>query len=401
MAQVADRPTPGEPTPGKPVVGKPSAGKPTAGKIAEFRDHWADEVEGAALYRVLAGAAEGEQREIFTELAAAEMRHARYWAGKLVEAGQPEPSVARHKLSVKTRLLVWMTRRFGPKVMLPILERAEARDAGVYDNIAEAKTGMALDERLHGLAVQAMVGPPTAGSVSAGIVRGERWHRSDASGALRASVFGVNDGLVSNSALVIGVAGGQAGGKAILLAGLAGLLAGAFSMGAGEYVSVRSQRELYEREIRLEAEEIEEMPEEETEELALIYRAKGLPKHEAEELARRISAEPSTALDTMAREELGLNPDELGRPWRVAVSSFTFFAIGAAVPVIPYVVGSGTAAFVAAVLATAAVLVLVGAGVGLLTGRALVRVGLRQLVIGAGAAAITFAIGLMLHAVVG
>ncbi len=391
MAQVADRPTPGE----------GMATKPTKGKVAEFRGHWADEVEGAALYRALAEAAQGEQREIFTELAAAEMRHALHWAGKLVEAGQPEPSLASHRMSAKTRLLVWMTRRFGAKVMLPILERAEARDAGVYDKVAEAKAGMALDERLHGLAVQAMAGPPTAGSVRAGIARGERWHRSDASGALRASVFGVNDGLVSNTALVMGVAGGQVGGKAILLAGLTGLLAGAFSMGSGEYVSVRSQRELYEREIRLEAEEIEEMPEEETAELALIYRAKGLPKHEAEELARRISAEPSTALDTMAREELGLNPEELGRPWRVAVSSFAFFALGAVVPVIPYAVGSGTAAFVATVLAAAAALVLVGAGVGLLTGRALARGGLRQLMIGAGAAAFTFGIGLLVHAAVG
>ena len=158
---------------------------------------------------------------------------------------------------------------------------------------------------------------------------------------------------------------------------------------------------MFEREISLEAEEIKEMPEEEAQELALIYRAKGVPKEEAEELARRISAEPSTALDTMAREELGLNPEELGSPWRVAVSSFASFAIGALVPVLAYVFGSGTAAFVAAVAAAAVALVVIGSGVGLITGRSMVRGAGRQLLIGAGAAAVTFAIGTVLHAAVG
>jgi VIT1/CCC1 family predicted Fe2+/Mn2+ transporter len=370
-------------------------------KVAEFREHWSDEMDGAALYRALAESAEGEQREIFTELAAAEERHARHWASKLVEAGEPEPSTTSHRRSPKTRLLIWMTSHFGARAMLPIIERAEATDAGKYMSVPEAAPGMVTDERLHGLAVGAMAGPISPGSVRSGIARGERWHRADGSGALRATIFGVNDGLVSNSALVMGVTGGHASGRTILLAGLAGLLAGSFSMGAGEYVSVRSQREMFEREISLEAEEIKEMPEEEAQELALIYRAKGVPKAEAEELARRISAEPSTALDTMAREELGLNPEELGSPWRVAVSSFASFAIGALVPVLGYIFGSGTAAFVSAVAAAAVALVVIGAGVGLITGRSMVRGAARQLLIGAGAAAVTFAIGTVLNAAVG
>jgi VIT1/CCC1 family predicted Fe2+/Mn2+ transporter len=246
-----------------------------------------------------------------------------------------------------------------------------------------------------------MAGPISPGSVRSGIARGERWHRADNSGALRATIFGVNDGLVSNSALVMGVAGGHGASKTILLAGLAGLLAGAFSMGSGEYVSVRSQREMFERELDLEKEEIKEMPEEETRELALIYRAKGVPKQEAEELAKRISAEPGTALDTMAREELGLNPEELGSPWRVAFSSFSAFTVGAIVPVIAYAVGSGTAAFVATVASAAVALAVIGAAVALITGRPLARGALRQLLIGAGAAAVTFAIGTLLHATVG
>lgn len=370
-------------------------------KVAEFQEHWSDEMDGAALYRALADRSSGEQRAIFLELSAAEERHARHWASKLVEAGQPEPSATAHRTGTRTRLLIWMTKRFGTKAMLPIVERAEATDAGKYLGAPEAKKGMATDERLHGLAVGAMSASVSPGSVRAGIVRGERWHRADGSGALRAAVFGVNDGLVSNTALVMGVAGGDVGGRAILLAGLAGLLAGAFSMGAGEYVSVRSQRELFEREIRLEAEEIDEMPDEEIEELALIYRAKGVPKEEAEELARRIGAEPASALDTMAREELGLNPEELGSPWRVAGSSFASFSVGAVVPVLAYIVGSGTAAFVAAVASAAVALGVIGAGVGLITGRSLLRGAARQLLIGGGAGAVTFAIGTLLHVVMG
>jgi VIT1/CCC1 family predicted Fe2+/Mn2+ transporter len=358
-------------------------------------------MDGAALYRVLAEQSEGEQREIFSELADAEERHARHWSAKLVELGEPPPDPAGHRRGPKTRLLIWMTERFGTRAMLPIVERAEASDAGKYRGVPEAAAGMATDERLHGLAVGAMAGPISPHNVRSGIARGERWHHADGSGALRATIFGVDDGLVSNSALVMGVAGGHGGQKAILLAGLAGLLAGALSMGAGEYVSVRSQREMFEREIDLEREEIREMPEEEAQELALIYRAKGVPKEEAEELARRISAEPGTALDTMAREELGLNPEELGSPWRVAFSSFASFAVGALVPVLAYIIGSGTAAFVAAAAAAACALVLIGAAVALVTGHPLLRGAARQLLIGAGAAAVTFAIGTLLHAAVG
>jgi VIT1/CCC1 family predicted Fe2+/Mn2+ transporter len=354
-----------------------------------YRAHWADEQDGAALYRALAEGAEAEQREIFLALAAAEERHARHWAAKLVELGLPEPRPEEHRPSPRTRLLIWLARRFGPRAVLPIVERAEIADATHYDDVPAAKPQMAVDERIHAR-VLASLSPAT---VRGGIVRGERWHRGDASGALRAAIFGANDGLVSNLALVMGVAGGQASGRLILLAGVAGLLAGAFSMGAGEYVSVRSQRELFEREIELEAEEIRVMPEEEQNELALIYRAKGIPKEEAEALAKSIFSDPAHALDTKAREELGLNPEELGSPWGVAVSSFVSFALGAIVPVIPYVIGSGVAAFWAAVAAAAVALFAIGAGVGLLTGRSFVRGGLRQLFIGALAAAATFGIG--------
>jgi vacuolar iron transporter family protein len=360
------------------------------GKAAEFREHWADEIDGAAMYRALAERATGERREIFLELAAAEERHASHWAAKLVELGEPAPGPADHRRRLRTRVLAWLARRFGPDTVFPLIQRAEMADAGHYDQVPEASRSMATDERIH---ARVLAGLTPASVRAGGIVRGERWHRGDASGAFRAAVFGVNDGLVSNLALIMGVAGGQASSRVILLAGLAGLLAGAFSMGAGEFISVSSQRELFEREIALEAEEIAVMPDEEANELALIYRAKGIGKDEAEAMAARIMRDRSTALDTMAREELGLNPDELGSPWGVATSSFVAFAGGAAVPLVPLLVADGTAALVAAGVVSAVALFAVGAGISLLTGRPLAASALRQLAVGGLAAVATFGIG--------
>jgi VIT1/CCC1 family predicted Fe2+/Mn2+ transporter len=361
-----------------------------ASKARQFREHWADELDGAAMYRALADRADGEQREIFLELAKAEERHAAHWAAKLVELGEPVPDPGRHRRGARVRLVAWLARRFGTRAVLPIVERAEIADAGHYDGVPDATAAMATDERIH---ARVLAGLTPAAARSGGIMRGERWHRGDASGALRAAIFGVNDGLVSNLALVMGVTGGTADRGLILLAGVAGLLAGAFSMGAGEYISVTSQRELFEREIALEAEEIEAMPDEEANELALIYRAKGVGREEAEAMAARIMADRPAALDTMAREELGLNPDELGSPWGVAISSFVSFAVGAVVPVVPWLVASGATAFVASIVLSVLALFLVGAGISLLTGRSLLQSGARQLLVGGLAAAATFGIG--------
>ena len=333
-----------------------------ASKARQFREHWADEQDGAAMYRALADRADGEQREIFLELARAEERHARHWAAKLAELGEPEPRPEEHRRGLKTRLVAWLARRFGPGAVLPLVERAEVADAGHYDGVPDATVAMATDERIH---ARVLAGLTPSAARAGGIMRGERWHRGDASGALRAAIFGVNDGLVSNLALVMGVTGGTADRRLILLAGVAGLLAGAFSMGAGEYISVTSQRELFEREIAL----------------------------EAEAMAARIMADRPAALDTMAREELGLNPDELGSPWGVATSSFVSFAAGAVVPVLPWLVASGTAAVAWSVALSAVALLLVGAGISLLTGRSVAWSAGRQLLVGGLAAAATFGIG--------
>jgi vacuolar iron transporter family protein len=213
------------------------------------------------------------------------------------------------------------------------------------------------------------------------------------SGNLRAAVFGINDGLMSNVSLILGVAGASSNSSVILLSGVAGLLAGAFSMAAGEFVSVRSQREMYEYQIGLERLELDQYPEEEAEELALIYAAKGMPKEEALELARRIIADPVKALDTLAREELGLNPEDLGSPWGAAWSSFASFAIGAAIPLLPFLWSTGTAALAGSIALTAVSLFAVGAVISLFTGRNAVRDGLRMLAIGAAAGGVTFAVG--------
>lgn len=216
------------------------------------------------------------------------------------------------------------------------------------------------------------------------------------SGALRAAIFGVNDGLVSNLSLIMGVAGAGVGNDVILLAGIAGLLAGAFSMAAGEYVSMRTQRELFERMIHLEAHELGVDPQGETEELAAIFRRKGIPAELARQTAEALMADPETALAVHAREELGLDPDELGSPQGAAASSFATFATGALVPLVPFLVTAGLPAGLVSVGLSLAALFGVGASMTVFTGKWWVRSGARMLAIGAGAALVTYTIGVLL-----
>ena len=227
---------------------------------------------------------------------------------------------------------------------------------------------------------------------------GERWHRTAGGGTLRAAVFGVNDGLVSNLSLVMGFAGASADAKFVLLAGLSGLLAGASSMAAGEYVSMKAQRELFERQIELEAAELAVTPEEEVEELALIYRAKGLNKEEAEKLAGRLTEDPNVALDTLVREELGLDPKDLGNPIAAAAGSFFAFTGGAILPVMPFFFGASTELVIASIAISGVALFGVGALLSLFTGKGVMFSGGRQLLIGAVAASITFGLGSLIGA---
>jgi VIT1/CCC1 family predicted Fe2+/Mn2+ transporter/rubrerythrin len=360
---------------------------------ARFREMLASERQSAALYRGLAASTEGERRQVFLQLAEVEDRHAAHWADKLTELGEAVPKPGG--VGLRSRTLTWLAKRFSVDTVLPLVERAEHADAGMYDSEPDATPEMALDERSHAQVLTQLRGgwKDEEAKGGRGIAKRERWHRSDRSGSLRAAVFGVNDGLVSNTSLVMGFAGSGAASVTVLFAGLAGLLAGAFSMAAGEYISMSSQRESYQREIELEAEELREDPESETEELALIYRAKGLDAEEADRVARTIMKDREAALDTMVREELGLDPDDLGSPWSAAFSSLIAFALGAVVVVLPYIFASGMTALITAIVLAALALFGVGATLGLTNGRPALRAGARQLIVGGVAALIVFGIG--------
>lgn len=373
------------------VTGGATGSRSGDSRLQLFEEMWADELEAAALYRLLAETSQGRRRTILSRLAEAEERHAAHWEGLLAAAGV---RLHRRRVSLRTKLLGAMARRFGADSVLPLVLRIEAADAARYRDVDEAPDDLVEEELAHGRAVAALAGGPQGEQIA----RSEGRHRPTAGGALRAGVFGVSDGLVSNLLLVLAVAGGTSSRSFLLLAGVGGLLAGACSMAVGEWLSVNSQRELFEREIEVEREELAAFPEEELEELALIYEAKGLSPEEAEALAGRLMRRPEGALDTLTREELGLSPGDLGSPWIASFSSFVSFAVGALVPVIPFFFGSGTAPLVAAVVGSAVALVVVGGAIALLTGRRPFRDGLRTLFIATMAGAASFLIGRLIGA---
>ncbi len=380
-----------------------------SGDPRRFLTYLATEQKAALLYRSLADLVDGDRREALLELADLEDEHSAYWTTKLQEAGVPVPA-APTTLDADDQALLARARAAGFADVLAHLEDAESAGAGMYDAEPEATAKMSEDERRHAETFRQMRADQAA---SAALPRraptpgdGEPWHRGDRSGSLRAAVFGISDGLVSNTALVMGFAGAAPSNGTILFAGLAGLFAGAFSMAAGEYVSVASQRDMFRREIAMEAAELRDKPDEERKELELIYRAKGLDRAQAAEVAQRIMADPDTALETLAREELGLDPGALGSPIKVAVSSFLSFAVGACVVVLPYLffLGQGastTIPLVAAVVLAVIAMAVVGAIVGRSSGRGVVPGAIRQLVVGVGAALVTFGIGRLVGAVTG
>ena len=354
-------------------------------------ENWRNELDSANLYNFLARREpDSERAELMLEMADAEIRHAEVMRQGLEEQGVQMP---RFRVSFKTRLLKFLARIGGPRLIYPLLHGTEMEGTADYAAQDARTAALASEERSHAR---------TLGEMSrTAVTTGERWHRSAGGGTLRAAVFGVNDGLVSNLSLVMGFAGASADAKFVLLAGLSGLLAGASSMAAGEYVSMKAQRELLERQIELEAAELAVSPEEEVAELALIYRAKGLNKEEAERLASRLTEDPNVALDTLVREELGLDPRELGNPIGAAVGSFLAFAGGAILPVLPFFFGASTELIAASIAISGAALFGVGALISLFTGRDTLFSGGRQLLIGAAAAAITFALGSLIGASTG
>jgi VIT1/CCC1 family predicted Fe2+/Mn2+ transporter len=336
-------------------------------------DSWYHEKESAWLYRQVAAAeTDPDKSALFLKLAAAAEEQAAKWQLAAQRDTGGTAGARPFVPSVRARIVARLLFRFDPRALRPVLAAMKLRGLSVY-SVPPAVAGHAMPTSL------AQVGAR---------------HRSSLGGGLRAAVFGVNDGLISNVSLVLGVAGAGAASGYVLTAGVAGLLAGALSMAAGEYVSVRSQREMYEYQIALEREELAEYPEEEAEELALIYQARGVALDQARQVSRALLTNPAAALDVLAREELGLNPDDLGSPWQAAASSFVAFALGAAVPLIPFLCGlSGMRATGGAVTITLVALFAVGLGLSLFTGRDALRSALRMVLIGGGAGAVSFLVG--------
>lgn len=363
--------------------------------LQRFKANLQGEVDGAALYTALAEAEpDPNLAEVYRKLAKVESAHAEFWRGHLDKNGMRGLKLTP---SFRARALGWLARRFSPALVLPTIAAAEARDSSAYDNQPEAVAGgLPTDERSHARVIEAAASTGR-GLVGPSVATLEGRHRGAGGNALRAAVLGANDGLVSNLSLVMGVAGAASAQHAILLTGIAGLVAGSCSMAMGEWLSVNSSRELYGRQIQTEAEELEQSPQEEKEELVLIYQAKGVPEGQARALADRLLDDKTTALDTLVREELGIDPEELGgSAWAAATASFFLFAFGAIFPVAPYFLLSGQPAVLASLALSGLALAGIGAGTSLFTGRSVLFSAARQLLIGFAAAGVTYAVGALI-----
>jgi VIT1/CCC1 family predicted Fe2+/Mn2+ transporter len=351
------------------------------------------EIDSAALYRTLAQTEKNPQlAQVYRRLAAIEEAHAEYWKNHIAAIDHRVPKL---RPGFRTRALGWLARRFGPAFVLPTIDTLEHLDSGTYDAQPEAVAGgLPAAERSHARIIEALAAGAPGALSGATLARLEGRHRGMGGNALRAAVLGANDGLVSNMSLVMGVAGADLAPHAILVTGLAGLLAGACSMALGEWLSVNTARESAQRQIATEADELEQVPEEEKEELSLIYQAKGLPEDLAKSLAEKLITNKKTALDTLVREELGIDPEELGgSAWTAGGTSFLLFSLGAVFPVAPYFALSGVPAVIASLAASGLALFVIGAGTTLFTGRGVLSSGVRQLLVGFAAAGVTFGLG--------
>lgn len=338
-------------------------------------DNWREEKQSAWLYRKIATAEPDSARShLFLDLATAADEQAGEWERRVRDNGERVPEF---EPGTRARITAWLARRLGPQNLRPVLAAMKIRGLSVYDYHR----------------------PPSKHPMPTRVEQIGRRHRVHGGGQLRAAVFGINDGLVSNLSLIMGVAGASVDTGVVLTTGVAGLLAGALSMAAGEYVSMRSQREMFEYQIGLEREELAAYPREEAEELALIYQARGMDADTARDAADTLIRSPQQALDALAREELGLNPDELGSPWGAAGFSFVSFAIGALVPLLPFLIHMQSPhGVIAAGGLAAAALAGVGALISLFTGRSALWSAFRMVLIGAGAATVTYGIGHILGA---
>lgn len=362
-------------------------------QLAQLRD----ELDGVALYNQIALAEKTPKLvEIYKRMAQVEQRHADALMAQLRTAGHPIPSFTP---SFRTHTLGWLARRFGVGLVLPSISTLE--QLATHDYARMGKKDTAAEERSHARMLQHLT-QNARGLEGGALAQIEGRHRSAGGNALRAAVLGANDGLVSNLSLVMGVAGAAMSPTAILITGLAGLLAGACYMALGEWLSVQSSRELAERQIGIERAEIQSHPEEEAEELALIYQARGLGETQAREAAMQILQTETNAIDALVREELGLDPESLGgSAWEAAITSFVLFAVGAVIPVLPFAFLGGLTAIAASAVLSALGLIVIGAAITLFTGRTVIFSSTRQVLFGLAAAAITYGIGRLIGVNIG
>jgi vacuolar iron transporter family protein len=367
--------------------------------IRRYLANWQAEVDSTEQYLAMAAhEPEATTARVYESLAIIERKHVDFWEARLRTAGhEPGPRTP----SWRARVLIYCARRWGARSVLETVASSEYESRDNYVPQKEtAATAMTSEEHSHARVLRSILARTGMGSAS--FVRTEKGHRRLGGNALRAAVLGANDGLSSNLSLVMGVAGASVDTHTILLTGVAGLLAGACSMAMGEWISVTSSRELAEREIRTERDELEAHPEEERHELQLIYEAKGLSPDEASALSAKLLSDPKAAIDVLAREELGIDPAELGgSPWVAAGTSMLLFALGALIPVLPFIFLAGTEAVAVSVAAGSAGLCLIGAAIAVFTGRSAIFSAGRQLLLGLLAASATFGIGRLIGVAIG
>ena len=356
-----------------------------------YKEYLRSEIEAASMYKILAQfETDPEKSEIFEQLSQSEIKHAQHWSEKL---GNPTTDVTLQTSTPKLIYIRMVCSLFGPKKILPWLARIESKEIGAY--VHEVEGQELLEEEKNHARILSKMALETPDNQQ---VR-EVWHTHGSGGSVRAAVLGINDGLVSNFCLMMGVAGGTTPSgnfDFIILAGVAALVAGSLSMATGEYISVRSQKDIYEHQIDIERAELEEWPEEEEEELVLIYRAKGIEESQAKVIASALMADPNRALDTMAREELGLNPQDLGSPWSAAISSLLAFALGALIPIIPILFSSGNISIILSAIFSSLALFIVGGIVSVASGKNIFVGATRMLLAGTLAATVTYGVGYLL-----
>lgn len=364
--------------------------------LKRYYNNLQKEIDSAAIYQAMSERESNPHiAEIYKKLSTQELKHAEFWKRKISEITK-KPVIT--KVSFRGRIMRYLVKKMGPQSIISTLIANEDNAAIDYTKQIETKgTEFASEENAHNKVLSIISKSSQKGIDGGSLFKLEGRHRNVGGNALRASVLGANDGLVSNLSLVMAVSGAQLNSQDILITGLAGLLAGAASMAMGEWLSVQSSRELYQKEIETESMELENSPEEEKEELSLIYQSKGIPKDIADSIANSLMSSKENALETLAKEELGIDPEELGgSAWEAASVSFFLFAFGAIVPVIPFIFTEGFQATMLSFFTSAFALFGIGSGISIITGKNLFYSGFRQVLFGLTAALLTYGIGALI-----